>query len=203
MKNLISYIHFYFKKWNNSSVIIFKSFLRTISILNKENQVSRQSIEKLDLLILTLETIDLNGIQSLFAISNRLNLRDVFPNKVTIWKLRNNNPLRKSYVNNNINLNEFDALIKITVEMSRYLYPYIREILRSKENLEKNSDTWNDFNMRFVELIKERFNLDSMKVKKLLNKTKNDEIIINLLVTLSLCISKKGHQKLKNFLLEI
>ena len=62
------------------------------------------------------------------------------PNKVSIWKLRNNNPLRKSYLNNNIKSDEFDALIKITVEMSRYLYPYIREILKSKEDLEKNAD---------------------------------------------------------------
>ena len=106
-------------------------------------------------------------------------------------------------MNNNIKLDEFDALIKITVEMSRNLYPYIREILRSKENLEKNSGIWIEFNMRFVDLVKERFNLDSMKVKKLLNQTKNDEIIIKSLVTLSLCISKQGNQKLKNFLLEI
>ena len=124
------------------------------------------------------------------------------PNKITIWKLRNNNPLRKSYVNNNIKLDEFDALIKITVEMSRYLYPYIREILKSKEDIEENSDIWNDFNKRFTELIKERFNLDSMRVKKLLNKTKNDEIIIKYLLTLSFCISKNGHQKLKNFLFD-
>ena len=62
--------------------------------------------------------------------------------------------------------------------MSRYLYPYIREILKSKEDLEKNSFIWNDFNNRFVELIKERFNLDSMRVKKLLNQTKNEQIII-------------------------
>ena len=122
------------------------------------------------------------------------------PNKVTIWKLRNNNPLRKSYVNNNIKPDEFDALIKLAVEMSRYLYPYIREILQSKENLEKDSIVWNDFNKRFIELIKERFNMDSMRVKKLLNKTKNDEIIIKSLFTLSLCISNEGYQKLKNFL---
>ena len=150
--------------------------------------------------MLILETIDLNGIQSLYALSNRLNLNHVFPNKVTIWKLRNNNPLRKSYVNNNIKSDEFDALIKITVEMSRYLYPYIREILKSKEDLEKNSVIWNDFSKRFIELIKERFNLDSIRVKKLLNQTKNDEIIIRSLLTLSFCISNKGYKKLKNFL---
>ena len=122
------------------------------------------------------------------------------PNKVTIWKLRNSNPLRKSYLNNNIKTNEFDALIKIAVEMSRYLYPYMREILKSKEVLDENSVIWNDFKKRFIELINERFNKDSMRVKKLLNKTENDEIIIRSLLTLSLCISNKGCQKLKNFL---
>ena len=147
-----------------------------------------------------LETIDLNGIQSLYDLSNKLNLNNVLPNKVAIWKLRNNNQLRKSYVINNIKLNEFDALIKITVEMSKYLYPYIREILKSKEDIEENSVIWNDFNNRFIELIKERFNVDSIRVKKLLNKAENDEIIIKSLLTLSFCISNQGVQKLKNFL---
>jgi hypothetical protein len=149
-----------------------------------------------------LETIDLNGIQSFYAISKKLNLNDVLPNKITIWKLRNNNPLRKSHVNNNIKLDEFDALIKITVEMSRYLYPYIREILKSKEDLEKDSVIWNDFNNRLIELIKERFNLDSMRVKKLLNQSKNEKFIIRSLLTLSICISNQGYQKLKNFLFD-
>jgi len=108
--------------------------------------------------------------------------------------------LRKSYVNNNIKVKEFDALIKITVEMSKYLYPYIREILKSKEGIKENSIIWNDFNKRFIELIKERFNVDSMRVKKLLNQAENGEIIIKSLLILSFCISNQGYQKLKNFL---
>ena len=103
-------------------------------------------------------------------------------------------------MNNNIKLKEFDALIKITVEMSRYLYPYMREILQSKEDPEHNSVIWNDFNQRFIELINERFNLHSIRVKKLLNLADNDEILIKSLLTLSLCISNQGYQKLKNFL---
>ena len=110
--------------------------------------------------------------------------------------------MRKSYVNNNIKVNEFDALIKITVEMSKYLYPYIREIMISKEDAKENSIIWNDFNKRFIELIKERFNVDCMRVKKLLDQTENDEIIIKSLLTLSLCISNRGYQKLKNFLFD-
>ena len=148
-----------------------------------------------------LETIDLNGSNSLYALSNRLNLNYVLPNKISIWKLRNNNPLRKAYINNNIKLEEFDALIKITVEMSKYLYPYIREILQSKENSKMNSVIWDDFHKRFKELIIERFNVNSIRVRKLLNQTENDEIIVNSLLTLSFCISMRGYEKLKNFLL--
>ena len=177
------------------------TYSRTIKVLNKGNHVSRQSIEKLDLLLLILETIDLNGLHSLYDLTNRLDLIDVLPNKITIWKLRNNNPLRKSYVNNNIKLDEFDALIKITSEMSRYLYPYIRELLKSREDIENNSVIWNDFKNRLIELIKERFNVESIRVKKLLSQAENDEIILKSLFTLSLCISNLGYIKLKNLLL--
>ena len=150
--------------------------------------------------MLILETIDLNGLQSLYAISNKLNLNEVLPNKVTIWKLRNNNPLRKSFVNNKIKSEEFDALIKVTVEMSRYLYPYIREILLSRENPENDSLVWNDFNKRFMELINERFNINCIRVKRLLNPIDNNEILIKSLLILSLCISNNGYRKLKTFL---
>ena len=84
--------------------------------------------------------------------------------------------------------------------MSKYLYPYIREILKSKEDIKENSIIWNDFNKRFIELIKERFNVDSMRVKKLLNQDENDATIIKYLLILSFCISNQGSQKLKNFL---
>ena len=106
----------------------------------------------------------------------------------------------KSFINNNIKKDEFDALIKITAEMSKYLYPFIREILQSKEDPKKNSIIWDDFQKRFVELINERFNVNSIRVKKLLNQTENDEIIIKSLLTLSFCISNQGYKKLNNFL---
>jgi len=152
------------------------------------------------LFLLILETIDLNGFQSLYTISNQLNLNQILPTKVTIWKLRNNNPMRRSFVNNNIKKEEFEALIRITAEMSKYLYPYIREILQSRDHLNKNPIIWNDFKKRFMELINERFNIDSMKVKKILDQDINDEIIASSLLTLAFCVSDQGFEKLKNFL---
>ena len=54
----------------------------TITILSKGKQISRESIQRLDLLLLALETIDLNGAESLHSLSVKLNLKEVIPNKV-------------------------------------------------------------------------------------------------------------------------
>ena len=151
--------------------------------------------------MLILETIDLNGIQSLYTLSNKLNLNEIIPNKVTIWKLRNNNPMRKSFINNNIKFDEFDALTKLAAEMSKYLYPYIREILQSRDEFDKNPSVWNDFKKRFIELINERFNTSSMRVKKILDQNTNDEILVKYLLTLALCVSDEGYIKLRTSLL--
>ena len=151
--------------------------------------------------MLTLETIDLNGIQSLYTISKQLKLNKTLPSKVSIWKLRNNNPMRKSYVNNNIQLNEFEALTKVAVEMSKYLYPYIRNILQSRDDFDSNPSIWQNFKKRFLELMNERFNINSMRVKKLLDPNLNDEFLIKSLLTLALCNSDSGYRKLRTSLL--
>ncbi len=133
----------------------------------------------------------------MFAISNKLNLNDIFPSKVSIWKLRSNNPMRKSFRSLNLNQEKFDALIKITVEMSKYLYPYIRAILSSKDNYEDNPEIWDDFQYRFIELIEERFNTESILVKNLINKEKSQSLYKKILLNLSLCPSDEGYNRLK------
>ena len=148
-----------------------------------------------------METIDLNGAESLYSLSDKLNLNEFLPNKVIIWKLRNNNPMRNSFNNNNIKLNEFEALIKVTAEMSKSLYPYIRQILQSRDDIIKNPNPWNEFKNRYIELISERFNTNSMKVKRLLDSSCNDEVFIGIILTLALCISDNGYLKLKATLL--
>ena len=86
--------------------------------------------------------------------------------------------------------------------MSRYLYPYIREILASRDDFSNNNKTWNEFKIRYIELIKERFNVKSMRVKKLINQGLNDKLFIKILLTLSFSKSEDGHIKLRSFLFE-
>ena len=143
----------------------------------------------------------MNGAESLYSLSVKLNLKEVLPNKVTIWKLRNNNPMRNSFNNININFEEIEALIKLTAEMAKFLYPHIRQILESRDDFIRNPHAWNGFKNRYIELIRERFNTNSMKVKRLLNPNNNDEIFNKILLTLALCVSDDGFLKLRTTLL--
>ncbi len=133
----------------------------------------------------------------MFAISNKLNLKHLFPSKVSIWKLRSNNPMRKSQNSNHINIEQFDGLIKITSEMSKYLYPYIRAIISSKDNYTNKPELWNDFQSRFIELIEERFNTESIIVKNIIDYKNSQNYYKKILLTLSLASSEEGYNRLK------
>ena len=109
--------------------------------------------------------------------------------------------MRNSFNNININLEEFEALIKLTAEMAKILYPYIRQILQSRDDLIRNPNSWIEFKNRYIELIRERFNTNSMKVKRLLDANSNDEIINKIILTLALCTSDDGFLKLRITLL--
>ena len=111
--------------------------------------------------------------------------------------MRSNNPLRKSQNINNINSEQFDGLVKITSEMSKYLYPYIRAIVSSKDNYLNKPVLWNDFQYRFVELIEERLNTESIIVKNLINVNYSHEYYRKILLTLSLSSTEEGYDRLK------
>ena len=109
--------------------------------------------------------------------------------------------MRNSFNNINIKLVEFEALIKLTAEMAKYLYPYIRQILQSRDDFTRNPKAWNEFKNRYLELISERFNTNSMKVKRMLDPNFNEEFFIKIILTLALCISDDGFLKLRATLL--
>tara|TARA_Y100001933_G_scaffold122909_1_gene122712 strand:- start:151 stop:486 length:336 start_codon:yes stop_codon:yes gene_type:complete len=105
--------------------------------------------------------------------------------------------MRKSQNSNNINIDQFNGLIKITSEMSKYLYPYIRAIISSKDNYINKPELWNDFQSRFIELIEERFNTESILVKNLIDCNCSQKFYKKILLTLSLASSEEGYNRLK------
>ena len=111
--------------------------------------------------------------------------------------------MRKSQNSNNINYEQFDGLIKITSEMSKYLYPYIRAIISSKDNYINDPELWNDFQSRYIELIKERFNTESIVVKNLINCDLSQDYYKKILLTLSLASSDEGYNRLSFLLVNL
>ena len=81
--------------------------------------------------------------------------------------------------------------------MSKYLYPYIRAIVSSKDNFVNKPELWNDFQSRYIELIEERFNTDSIIVKNLINYDSSQEFYKKILLTLSLVSTEEGYNRLK------
>ena len=111
--------------------------------------------------------------------------------------------MRKNFIRVNIKYKEFDALIRITSEMAKYLYPYIRAVLASKDNYEDEPELWDDFENRFKELIESRFNTDSVRVKNLIEHKQNKDFYLRILINLSLCNSEEGYYRLKTTLVNL
>ncbi len=199
---MIEYIDIFGTKLLNFCYNRKDNFLDINTIIDNKS-ISRKALERLDLLLLALETIDLNGTESMYTIINTLNLKDIIPTKVSLWQLRCSNPMRKSYKGRSIKLNEFEALIRITSEMAKYLYPYIRSILSSKDNYKLSPHNWNNFQLRYTELIKERFNTESIIVQKIIDTNYNRDTYIKVLLNLALCISDDGDKRLKMVLLNL
>ena len=139
----------------------------------------------------------------MYSLSNKLSYQEIFPNKVSIWKLRCNNPLRKTFVSNNLKYHEYDALLKITSEMAKYLYPYIRSILLSLDNYSSRPELWNEFHSRLIDLIKQRFNTESILVKKLVDFENSKNFYSKILLTLAMCQSEDGYDRLKIYLFNL
>ena len=63
---------------------------------NLNNSMSRDSLQQIDLLLLLIESIEVNASQSMLIISQKIGISKHLPNHVELWKIRCNNPLRKT-----------------------------------------------------------------------------------------------------------
>ena len=67
-----------------------------------EAVLGRRALERLDLLLLTLESLDLNGGESTLWATRQLGFETVFPNRVELWKRRCHNPLVTQLTNSGV-----------------------------------------------------------------------------------------------------
>tara|TARA_B100000700_G_C15044284_1_gene857045 strand:+ start:1921 stop:2517 length:597 start_codon:yes stop_codon:yes gene_type:complete len=164
--------------------------------------IGRRGLEKLDLLLLVIEALDINGSQALLMVSSNMNLHEHFPNQVELWKFRSHNPLRKVNRRGNLKPKESDALIILVCYMAERLYPLIRQLLSIKEPNAINDAKWVILNDRLSDLLKERMNTKRGSINTLIDPNSSKSLLRHLILTLSFCAGLGGLNRLKVSLMD-
>ncbi len=168
----------------------FENFFQPRHFINK------RAFQKLDLLLLAIESLDTNASQAIIFAINTLGLESYFPNRVVFWKFRCNNPMRKAFKIGSFSNNSLEALIALLSYMADYFYPKIRLLLSSREPENLTIERWQSFESRLNELMIERFNTRRNLVKQYLLMEKS-RLARDLLLTLALASGEGGRQRLK------
>ena len=162
----------------------------------------RRGLERLDLLLLSLEALDLNGGEAMVWMSEQLGFSELFPNRVELWKRRCHNPLRRACRRGPISAIETDALIRILCQMADRLYPMLRTLLSSSEAPELLAQRWQLFQDRLAELIRERMNPRRSGVQQLLDPAMGAAERRQMVRSLSLAAGEGGFERLRASLLD-
>lgn len=165
-------------------------------------QLPRRGVERLDLLLLSVEALDLNGGEAMVWMSEQMGFSDRFPDRVALWKSRCHNPLRRTTRRGNLPVADSDALIRILCALADRLYPVLRGLLSKAEAPELLAQRWILFQERLTDLVKERMNPRRGGVQKLLNPETCVAESHRLVQALALGSGAGGFERLKASLLD-
>ena len=157
----------------------------------------RRGLEKLDLLLLTVEALDLNGGEAMLWATEQLGYTELFPNRVELWKRRCTNPLRRSTRRTRLEGPEVEALIRLVCVMADRLYPMLHQLLSSREPESLTKERWSLIDQRLRALIAERMNLRRGAVQRLLEPVTSAPIQRQLVVTLAFAAGPGGVDRLR------
>ena len=164
--------------------------------------LSRRGIERLDLMLLCAEALDLNGGEAMVWLSEEMGCTDVLPNRVELWKRRCFNPLRRTTRRGELEGPEADALIRILNALSDRLYPMLRSLLSTAEPPAITAQRWALFRSRLEELLRERFNLRRGAIQRLLDPEDGPVLHRELIQAMALSAGPGGFERLKASLLD-
>lgn len=164
--------------------------------------LSRRGIERLDLLLLTVEALDYNGGEAMVWISDQLGYSALFPNRVELWKRRCHNPLRRSFRRGTLEPAETDALIRILCVMAERLYPMLHQLLSGSEPPDLTRERWALVTARLSDLVRERMNGRRSGVQRLLDPEEGESQRRQLIQSLALAAGEGGIERLRASLMD-
>ncbi|NMG08134.1 DUF3038 domain-containing protein [Brasilonema sp. UFV-L1] len=161
----------------------------------------RRARLQIDLILLAIEALELNGSSAILTFAEELDLRGIVKNRVNLWRMRSTNPMRRAHIRRPLSIMEAKALVVIASYIARRLTVVIRQLLVIHQQmvekqlpLEQNLRLSN-YLERFKIHFKSRMNLRRSGVLALHTEEKLDELAINLLGQLLFCTGTAGMQR--------
>jgi len=162
---------------------------------------SRRTRIQLDLILLAIEALNLNGSQEILALAKQLGLEQILPNRVTLWLVRNTNPLRRASRRRPMSLDEAKALTLIACFMARRMTLALRRLLKECQQLNEQQLPLDRnpqlafYLERFRAHFRSRMNPRRSGVLAYSTDEKLEELAVGLLEQLLFCTGTVGMQR--------
>jgi hypothetical protein len=168
-----------------------------------ERGCSQRTQQRIDLIVLAIEALELGGSERMLATAKKLELQEIINNRVVLWRLRCTNPWRRSYTRRSLKLDEAKALVVVANYRARQLTVLIRQLLLAHQQMrEKGLPLEQHFRLseyleRFRAHFRSRMNPRRAKVADYTSSDeKLNELALSLLGQLLFCTGTAGAQRL-------
>lgn len=161
----------------------------------------RRARWQIDLLMLALESIDLNAAEMMLQAARELNLQVIIPNRVIFWQLRCTNPFRHLAQRHPLSLEEGKALVMIICHVARRQTAVIRHLLLvlpqiQAQNLSPDSYApLRDYLDRFRRHFRKRMNLRRSSLFIYSDNAELNALGLRLLHQLLICTGTLGMER--------
>jgi Protein of unknown function (DUF3038) len=158
--------------------------------------------QHIDLMLLTIESLDINTIAALFATAKELGLDGIIKNRIVLWRLRCTNPWRRSYNRDILTIDRAKALVILASYSAKPLTLAIRQLLIAEQQMREKDlpvDTnflLSDYLERFRSNFGSRMNPRRAKVSiYLASEDELNDLALSLLNQLLFCTGTTGMQR--------
>lgn len=161
----------------------------------------RRTRVQIDLILLAIEALELGGSEVMLALAKQLELQEIIPNRVVLWRIRGTNPLRRSHTRRSLTLLEAKALVVIACHRARQLTFLIRQLLlvyqqlRDKQVPLENHLRLSEYLERFRAHFRSRMNPRRAGVAAYNSDEKLNQLAMELLSQLLFCTGTSGMQR--------
>lgn len=159
--------------------------------------------QQIDLLLLAVEALELGASEKMLATIKQLELTDIIPSRVALWRLRCSNPWRRSYNRNPLNLEEAKTLVILAAFRAKDLEPLIRHLLVAQQQMQdkqlplENHFRLSEYLERFRAHFRSRMNVRRTKVALYLDsESQLNELALSLLRKLLFATGTRGLERI-------